>query len=127
MEGLQHADSSARGWVGDGRELGALVELPETPAGGDAVRGVGLNRAGEGVDEALIGVGRLVDDDFGAGGDAARLFDVERGFVRAGLVAGSARAAVNVGRGRSRGAGEEDELMNSCGGRLRRSEAKRDC
>ena len=96
MEGLGHADGTAGQRVFDGREFDTLIELPESPAGGDAVGRVGLNRFGETVDIALIRVGALIDDHFGAGSDAARLFDVKCRFVRAGCIARCAGAAVYI-------------------------------
>ncbi len=86
------------GGVESGHGLGGPVGLGAAPTDGDdagLVFGV-VDGGGDGVDEALVGVGGEVDDDLGAGCDGCGDFDVEHDFaVGAVGVGGRVLAAVD--------------------------------
>lgn len=67
VKGLGHSDGAPGEGIIDGRVFEVQIPLPETPAGGNRLSGIGLNGLGKGIGEALIGIRGLIDDDFGAG------------------------------------------------------------
>ena len=62
-----------------------------------------MDGGGDGVDEALVGVGGEVDDDVGAGRDGGGDFDVEHDFAVGAVGVGGAVFASVDGDGGDRG------------------------
>ena len=68
------------------------LDSAAAPTDGDDAGVVGgvVDGGGDGVDEALVGVGGEVDDDLGAGSDGGGDFDVEHDFAVGAVGVGGA-------------------------------------
>ena len=80
MDRLRSAHGLPGDRIGHRRVLQVLEPLPDSPTDREGLCHIGVDRRGKDVDEALVGIGRLVDDDLCSRRDSAGLFDIERGF-----------------------------------------------
>src|SRR5262249_13951086 len=95
---LCKGDELAGERIGNTGEL-AIEPLPYAPTGRYRICLIALDRGSEGVQVSLLGVGRLIDDDICARGDAAGLLNIERGLSGSGCIARRPRSTIDVDHG----------------------------